>query len=237
MITNRSFLLLLSLFSYSTLYATEHYPFSLLPRNYTNNALEPYLEPYIDAKTMDVHYNGHHAAYVEKLNRTLKPHEDLQNYSCKQLLTMLDKIPESIRTAVRNNAGGHENHTFFWNCLTPHYKKPSKKLESLLIDSFDSFELFKQQFNEAAKTVFGSGWVWLCYAPSSRKLSIITTPNQDHPLLYEAKGVVPLLALDVWEHAYYLKYQNKRASYIDAFWSVINWKFVEENYIKALKGK
>ena len=217
----------ITLFLGLPLYALDHYPFTLLPRGYADSALEPH----IDAKTMKVHYEGHHATYVKNLNDALKDHPDFHGYSCKQLLTMLDQLPESIRTTVRNNAGGHENHTFFWNCLTPNKTKPSNKLLKALKTYFGSFDQFKDKFNEAAKKVFGSGWAWLCLDPRTNKLSIISTPNQDSPYM---NGLIPLLGLDVWEHAYYLKHQNKRASYIDAWWSVVNWPFVEENYRKAL---
>lgn len=206
---------------------TEHYPFSLVPRSYANNALEPY----IDEKTMDIHYNGHHATYVKNLNDALKSQAEWQKYSCKQLLIYKDRLPEAIRTVVYNNAGGHENHTFFWNCLTPNKTKPSNKLLEQIKSSFGSFEAFKDQFNEAAKKVFGSGWAWLCLNPKKNTLIIVSTKNQDSPI---TDGLIPLLGLDVWEHAYYLTYQNKRASYIDAFWSVINWPFVEENYRNAI---
>jgi Fe-Mn family superoxide dismutase len=223
----------IALFILFPLYALEHYPFSLLPRGYADSALEPH----IDRETMKIHYEGHHATYVKNLNEELKDHPAFQKYSCKQLLTMLDKLPEKIRVAVRNNAGGHENHTFFWRCLTPQYKKPSKRLIKAIegMPYFGSFEGFKQQFNQAAKKVFGSGWVWLCYDKFLGELFIMTTPNQDNPIIDHRPGeAIPLLALDVWEHAYYLKHQNKRASYIDAWWSVVNWDFVEENYKKAL---
>ncbi len=208
------------------LHALDHYPYCLLLRGYSDNALEPD----IDAATMKVHYEGHHASYVKNLNDTLKDHPEFQHYSCKQLLTMLDKLPERIRTAVRNNGGGHENHTFFWQCMTPKQTKPSAKLLKAIKKHFGSLEAFKEKFNEAAKKVFGSGWAWLCHDPRTGKLVIISTPNQDSPY---TEWLTPLLGLDVWEHAYYLKHQNKRASYIDAWWNVVNWTFVEENYKKA----
>lgn len=188
------------------------------------------LEPHIDTATMQVHYEGHHAGYVKNLNDALKDHPELHLYTLSQLLTMLEKIPNTIRITVQNNAGGHWNHTFFWQCMTPKAKKPSSKLLKSLKKHFGSFNIFKKQFNEAAKKVFGSGWAWLCYDPHKSSLVIISTPNQNTPVTGE---LVPLLGLDVWEHAYYLKHQNKRASYIDAWWNVVNWDFVEENYKKA----
>lgn len=209
------------------LYTLDHYPYCLLPRGYADNALEPS----IDAATMKVHYEGHHATYVKNLNDALKEHPEFQKRSCKQLLSMLDKLPDSIRTAVRNNAGGHENHTFFWQCMTPKKTKPATQLLKALKKHFGSLEAFKEKFNDAAKKVFGSGWAWLCHDPRTGKLVIISTANQDSPY---TEWLTPLLGLDVWEHAYYLKHQNKRASYIDAWWNVVNWTFVEENYKKTL---
>jgi len=211
----------------SFIYPDQRYPFFLEPLGYAFNALEPS----IDTATMEVHYTGHHAAYVKNLNEALKDYPQLQHYTLSQLLTMLDKIPGTIRITVQNNAGGHINHTFFWRCMTPNKTKPSNKFLKMLKTNFGSLESFKNQFNEAAKKVFGSGWAWLCYDPRNNKLVIISTPNQNSPV---SQSLVPLLGLDVWEHAYYLKHKNKRASYIDAWWNVVNWPFVEENYKKAI---
>jgi Fe-Mn family superoxide dismutase len=221
------------LLTISFLSADQRYPFWLEPLGYAFNALEPH----IDKATMEIHYTGHHAAYVENLNIALKDYPPLQVYTLSQLLTMLDKIPDAIRTTVQNNAGGHMNHTFFWQCMTPKKTKPSRRLMKRIASMpyFGSFENFKNQFEQAAKKVFGSGWVWLCYDPFLGEFVIVTTPNQDSPIsIPEKDKLVPLLALDVWEHAYYLKHKNKRASYIDAWWNVVNWPFVEENYNKAI---
>jgi Fe-Mn family superoxide dismutase len=211
----------------SFIYSDQRYPFVLEPLEYAFNALEPS----IDTATMQVHYEGHHAAYVKNLNEALKSHPELHHYTLSQLLTMPNKIPNDIKTTVRNNAGGHLNHMFFWHCMTPNKNKPSNKLLKILKKQFGSFDSFKNQFNEAAKKVFGSGWAWLCLNSINNKLVIISTPNQDSPIM---QGLIPLLGLDVWEHAYYLKHKNKRASYIDAWWNVVNWSFVEENYNKAI---
>ncbi|MBY0110015.1 MAG: superoxide dismutase [Candidatus Babeliaceae bacterium] len=212
------------------IYPNQHYPFSLDPLGYSFNALEPY----IDATTMEVHYTGHHDGYVKNLNDALKDYPELQHYTLGQLLTMLDKIPGIIRTTVQNNAGGHQNHTFFWRCMTPKMNKPSNKFLKTIKKHFRSFENFKNQFNEAAKKIFGSGWAWLCFDPGKNRLVIISTSNQNSPI---TDLLIPLLGLDVWEHAYYLKHKNKRASYIDAWWNVVDWSFVEENYIKAASIK
>ncbi len=220
------FLYCTTLFSIINLHAIASYPFKLLPRNYENNSLEPF----IDSQTMDIHYNGHHKKYVEELNAALAEHPDLHSYSLMNLICSLQTVPEKIRTRIRHNGGGHENHTFFWNCMSPTKTAPGKELLILFTNHFGSFDGFKQKFNEAAKKVFGSGWVWLCFDPRKEKLIITSTPNQDSPYMY---GLIPLLGLDVWEHAYYLKHQNKRASYIEAWWNVVNWSFVEENYQKA----
>ncbi len=220
------FMLFLKVLTICYIYPNQHYPFWLDPIGYSFDALEPY----IDAATMEVHYTGHHAGYVKNLNDVLKDYPKLHHYTLNQLLTKLDKIPDAIRVTVKNNAGGHLNHTFFWQCMSPHKTKPSNKFNKILKKQFGSFESFKNQFDEAAKKVFGSGWAWLCYDPRKNKLLILSTSNQNSPI---ANELVPLLGLDVWEHAYYLQHKNKRASYIDAWWNVVNWPFVEENYIKA----
>jgi len=186
------------------------------------------LEPYIDAKTMEIHHSKHHQGYVDKLNQALENHPDLENKSLEELLKSLDEIPEDIRTAVRNNAGGHYNHSLFWEIMSPQVggeREPDGDLKEAIDDAFGSFEEFKKAFKESALSRFGSGWVWL--VESNRKLEIISTPNQDNPI---SEGKNPLLGLDVWEHAYYLKYQNKRTDYIDAWWGVVNWSKVEERY-------
>jgi Fe-Mn family superoxide dismutase len=186
------------------------------------------LEPHIDAKTMEIHHDKHHAAYVEKLNAALEGHEALQKMDIVELITNLDKVPEEIRTAVRNNGGGHANHSFFWDIMSPKGGgEPGGQLGEALCKEFGNFDDFKTKFKEAAVARFGSGWAWLCYQDG--KLHICSTPNQDSTVM-EDKNHAPLLGLDVWEHAYYLKYQNKRPDYIDAWWNVVNWPQVEKYF-------
>jgi Fe-Mn family superoxide dismutase len=175
------------------------------------------LEPYFDKQTMEIHHTKHHQTYVDKLNAALEGHEDLQNKGVEDLLRDLESVPDNIRTAVRNHGGGHFNHSFFW---------PMLRKET----SLGSFETFKDKFSNAAALLFGSGWAWL--VSSNNELQIMTTPNQDNPL---SQGKTPILGIDVWEHAYYLKYQNRRPEYIDAFFNVINWGKVNE-YFQAAKG-
>ncbi len=189
------------------------------------------LEPYIDAKTMEIHHTKHHQAYVNNLNAALEKHPEIAEKPLEELLASLDKIPEDIRTAVRNHGGGHLNHSFFWKVMGPDVKKePGVELASKITSAFGDIIKFKEEFTKAAGGVFGSGWAWLVIDEKG-KLSISTTPNQDSPI---SKGEKPILGLDVWEHAYYLKYQNKRPDYITAFWNVVNWEAVEENFKKAL---
>lgn len=186
------------------------------------------LEPHIDAKTMEIHHDKHHATYVEKLNAALEGHEDLQKLDIVELITSLDKVPEDIRTAVRNNAGGHANHSFFWDVMsTSGGGEPGGELAEAINKTFGSFEDFKTKFKEAAVGRFGSGWAWLTYRNGN--LEICSTPNQDSTVMDDPDNK-PLLGLDVWEHAYYLKYQNKRPDYIDAFWNVVNWPQVEKYF-------
>lgn len=187
------------------------------------------LEPYIDSTTMYIHLNSHHAAYVANLNKALEKYPDLQRKSIEELLQSLDQLPAYIRTTVRNNGGGHYNHSLFWTLLAPAGSTSvSPALEKALSASFGSVDAFKAEFEKAALGRFGSGWVWLI-KDGKGKLKIISTPNQDNTLMpfSEVKGK-PILALDVWEHAYYLKYQSKRAAYAKAFWSVVNWAEVEK---------
>jgi Fe-Mn family superoxide dismutase len=179
------------------------------------------LEPYIDAKTMEIHHDKHHGTYVTKLNDALKGHSDLAAMDIVELITSLDKVSEDIRTTVRNNGGGHANHSFFWTIMSPDGGgEPKGELASALDKTFGGFEGFKGKFKDAAAGRFGSGWVWLCYYEN--KLHICSTPNQDSPVM-EDKNHAPVLGLDVWEHAYYLKYQNKRPDYVDAWWNVVDW--------------
>jgi Fe-Mn family superoxide dismutase len=186
------------------------------------------LEPHIDAKTMEIHHGKHHAAYVEKLNAALEGHSDLQKMDIVELITNLDKVPEDIRTTVRNNGGGHANHSFFWTIMSPNGGgEPKGSLAEAINKEFNSYEDFKNKFKEAAVARFGSGWAWLC--SQDGKLHICSTPNQDSTVM-ENINHAPLLGLDVWEHAYYLKYQNKRPDYIDAWWNVVNWSQVEKYF-------
>lgn len=193
------------------------------------------LEPFIDQLTMEIHYGKHHQAYVDNLNKALEKEPELQEKEAWALLSDLDAIPEEIRTKVRNNAGGHANHSFFWKLLTPPSEDmslhaPSEKLEALLSKNFGDFSTFKTVFNDAAINRFGSGWAWVVVTGEDT-LEIVSTPNQDTPWM-EKKDAV--LGLDVWEHAYYLKYQNRRAEYITNWWNIVNWQQVEKNLEKAL---
>lgn len=203
--------------------------FKQAPLPYATNALQPA----IDQQTMELHYGKHHKAYVDNLNAQIKTYPELDKMDPVQLQKQISKY----NTAVRNNGGGHFNHTFFWESLAPANKtgQPSAALTKQITQDFGSMDAFKQKFNEAATGRFGSGWAWLIVTPEG-KLAITSTPNQDNPLmdLAETKGQ-PLLGLDVWEHAYYLKYQNRRADYIKAFWSVVNWNKVNERYTQAIK--
>lgn len=186
------------------------------------------LEPYIDKETMQIHHDKHHAAYTKKLNAALDGHEKLFDKTAEELLMDLSAIPKEIRMAVQNNGGGHVNHSLFWNVMGPDAGgKPQGKLLSAIEEAFGDFEKFTELFEEAATTQFGSGWAWL--SVDNGKLVIEKTSNQDTPL---SEGRKPILALDVWEHAYYLKYQNVRPDYIKAFWNVVNWKNVAKRFNK-----
>ena len=186
------------------------------------------LEPYIDARTMEIHHTKHHQGYVDKLNAALINHPDLVALSVEDLIAQLAKVPDAIRQAVRNNGGGHANHSLFWQLLSPTGGKPDAALRAALQENFGGLEAFQEQFGQAATARFGSGWAWLTL--DAGKLQIVSTPNQDSPLM---EGRVPLLGLDVWEHAYYLQYQNRRAEYIAAFWNVVNWAEVCRRYAQA----
>ena len=190
------------------------------------------LEPHIDAKTMEIHHSKHHATYIANLNGALEGHPDLQEKSICELVGDLDAVPESIRGAVRNNGGGHMNHSMFWECLSPNGGgAPSGDLAAAIDAAFGSFDAFKDEFKKAALTRFGSGWAWLC-AKDDGSVCVGSTPNQDNPGMADAgcAGGRPILGLDVWEHAYYLNYQNRRPDYVDAFWNVVNWDKVSEWY-------
>ena len=187
------------------------------------------LEPHIDGRTMEIHHGKHHAAYVNNLNKALESHSDLQQKSITELLTDLNSVPESIRAAVRNNGGGHFNHSLFWKVMQRGGGgKPSGDLADAIDSTFGSFDELKSKFSQAAATRFGSGWAWL-YVKDG-KLLLDSAPNQDSPVM---DGGKPILGLDVWEHAYYLNYQNRRPDYVQAWWNVVNWSGVEENYRKA----
>ena len=180
------------------------------------------LEPHIDAQTMQIHHGKHHQAYINNLNTALESHPDLQAKSVEDLIKDLNALPEAIRTAVRNNGGGHANHSLFWTLMAPNAGgAPTGKAAEAINGAFGSFDAFKEAFAKAATTRFGSGWAWL--VSSSGKLAIESTANQDSPIM---EGKKPILGLDVWEHAYYLKYQNRRPDYIGAFWNVVNWETV-----------
>ena len=186
------------------------------------------LEPHIDAQTMQIHHGKHHAAYVNNLNAALEKHPDLQSKSAEDLIKNLSAVPEDIRTAVRNNGGGHVNHTMFWQIMGPGKGgAPSGKIGDAIKGAFGSFDSFKEQMNKAGGARFGSGWVWLVDAGG--KLAVESTPNQDNPMM---DGKHPVFGIDVWEHAYYLKYQNRRPDYLSAWWNVVNWDEVG----KRLKG-
>ncbi|NLW32271.1 MAG: superoxide dismutase [Fibrobacter sp.] len=191
------------------------------------------LEPYIDAQTMEIHYTKHHAGYVKNLNKAIEE-ANLLNKSIDHILKNVSKY----NSTIRNNGGGHYNHALFWQLLTPMKNtKPLEKLSKAIDSTFGSMQNFKKQFNQEASSRFGSGWAWLIVTPQ-KKLAILSTPNQDNPVMDDApvKGI-PILGIDVWEHAYYLKYQNKRNDYLDAIWNVINWEDVSTRYESAISQK
>jgi Fe-Mn family superoxide dismutase len=190
------------------------------------------LEPHIDAETMKFHHDKHHQAYVTNLNGAIEKHPELGSKKVDELLVDLNAIPEDIRGVVRNNGGGHSNHTMFWTLMAPAGSgvggEPTGAIGEQITKDFGSFEAFKKSFNEAATKQFGSGWGWLVFKDG--KLTIVTTPNQDSPL---SQGLYPILGNDVWEHAYYLKYQNRRPDYLAAWWNVVNWSEVNNRFAKA----
>jgi Fe-Mn family superoxide dismutase len=208
--------------------------FELPKLPYAPNALEPH----IDAKTMEIHHGKHHAAYVTNANNALKDQPALANLDVNTLIADLSKVPEAIRGPVRNNAGGHSNHSFFWTIMGPGKGgAPKGQLAAAINSTFQSFDNFKAEFAKAAATRFGSGWAWLLVSPD-KKLAIGSTANQDSPLMGKAVAGVegkPVIGLDVWEHAYYLNYQNRRPDYVTAWWNVVDWDAAEKNYQAALK--
>jgi Fe-Mn family superoxide dismutase len=205
-------------------------PFQVPPLPYAYEALEPS----IDAQTMRLHHDKHHQTYVNNLNAAIEKYPELRNKTAEELLLNLNRIPNDIRTIVRNNAGGHLNHSMFWQSMAPNQNSlPRGEIASAINQTFGSFDTFKQQFNEAGAKQFGSGWAWLVLTRNGR-LQVISTANQDSPLL---EGYYPLLGNDVWEHAYYLTYQNRRADYLNAWWNVVNWDEVNKRFVQARHGR
>ncbi len=208
-------------------------PFTLPDLPYDFNALEPH----IDEQTMRIHHGKHHNAYVTNLNKALESHPDLAAKTIEELMADINGLPADIKTAVRNNGGGHYNHALFWPTLAPVDTgggQPTGDLAAAIKNDLGGFDAFKDAFGKAAAGRFGSGWAWLCLAPNG-KLCVCSTPNQDNPLM---AGIVeclgqPIIGLDVWEHAYYLKYQNRRPEYVDAWWNLVNWTVANERYAKA----
>lgn len=187
------------------------------------------LEPHIDKETMELHHDKHHATYVKNANAALEKHADLADMSVEELLKNIDSVPEDVRTALRNNAGGHANHAFFWEILSPNGGgEPTGEVKEAIEEAFGSFEDFKEKFTTAATGRFGSGWAWLVV--NNGQLEVTSTPNQDSPLM---EGKTPILGLDIWEHAYYLNYRNVRPDYIKAFWNVVNWDEVNKRLAAA----
>jgi superoxide dismutase, Fe-Mn family len=221
------------LFSSSTIHPTKFnffgftYPFSLPPLPFAPNAREPYL----DAETMSIHHDKHHQAYVDNLNKALEKHPELQKYTIEELLTNLAAVPADIREAVRNHGGGHLNHTLYWNLIAPNgTTSPTTEIANAINASFDSFNAFQEAFEKSALGHMGSGWTWLCLNPD-KKLVIISSLNHDNPI---TKGLFPILVVDIWEHAYYLKYRNKRGDFVKNWWNVVNWDYVEKLYKTAV---
>lgn len=200
----------------------------LPPLPYPSNALEPH----IDARTMEIHHGKHHQAYITNLNKALEKYPDLQSKGIEELLRGINSVPEDIRMAVRNNGGGHANHSLFWPLMSGSGGgQPSGELANAINQAFGSFDSFKEKFSNAGATRFGSGWAWLVVKHDG-SLAVYSLPNQDSPLM---EGDTPILGLDVWEHAYYLNYQNRRPDYINAWWNVVNWDQVAKNYSAAKK--
>jgi Fe-Mn family superoxide dismutase len=217
-----SFIFTISSLTNSIALAPNQNAFKVKPLPYAYDALEPY----IDKETMILHHNKHYQAYVDNLNKALEKYPELYKYSLVELLQNIDTLPKDIQKTVLNNAGGAYNHGFFFDIMSPEKTEPSEELRVSIERDFGSFENFKEQFKHASSSVFGSGWAWLV-KDSSGKLSIVTTPNQNSPV---SDNLTPVIGLDVWEHAYYLKYKNVRADYIDNWFNVVNWKQALENF-------
>jgi superoxide dismutase, Fe-Mn family len=199
--------------------------YELPPLSYPFNALEPH----IDAKTMEIHHDKHHQAYITNANNALKDHPDLAAKPVDELIADLSQVPESIRTVVRNNAGGHSNHSFFWKIIGPNAGgAPKGKLADAINSTFGSFDAFKEKLQASGAGRFGSGWAWLVV--NKGKLEVTSTPNQDSPIMESQK---PVIGVDVWEHSYYLLYQNRRPDYLKAWWNVVNWDQAEKNFTAA----
>ena len=192
------------------------------------------LEPFIDAKTMEIHHDNHHQAYVDNLNKALEKYPELQKLKIDELLKKFADLPDEVKTTVKNHGGGHFNHSLFWEILSNNKKKKefNRTIAETIERNFESFDKFKELLNDCAMKRFGSGWAWLVFNPNTTKLEIYSTANQDSPLM---EGRIPLLGIDVWEHAFYLKYHNRKAEYVAAFWNIINWQQVEKNYLNAIK--
>ena len=206
-------------------------PFTLPALPYAFDALEPY----IDAKTMEVHSTKHHKAYVDNLNKALDGHADLQSHDIESLLRNIKSVPEAVRPAVINNGGGHHNHTLFFEIMTPGGGgEPTGSIADAITHAFGTFEKMKDAVKQNGVSQFGSGWSWIVYNPTAAKLEAIKLPNQNSPLM---EGLVPVLGIDVWEHAYYLKYQNLRPVYLDEWWHTVNWKAIEARYVAAKAGQ
>lgn len=201
------------------------YPYKLPILSFTFDAFEPI----IDAKTMEIHYSKHHAAYVDNLNKLLENHKDLHNLSIEDLLNQIDRVPEDIRQGVINNAGGHANHTHFWSILKKDgINQPMGEIKECINEEFGNFDELKSQIIAAGLKRFGSGWVWLVMKDA--RIQIISTPNQDSPLMH---GAIPLFGIDLWEHAYYLQYQNRRAEYLENIFAILNWEEININFLRA----
>ena len=204
--------------------------YELPPLPYDYNALEPY----IDEETMHLHHDKHHQAYVNNLNAALQGQSQFENMSVDDLMRQINSVPESIRTAVRNNGGGHANHSMYWQIMKPNGGgEPTGDLANAINSAFGSFDQFKAAFNDAGAKRFGSGWAWLVIGPDG-KLAVTSTANQDSPLM---EGQYPVMGNDVWEHAYYLKYQNRRPEYLAAWWNVLNWDEIAKRYAQGVSGR